>query len=61
MHRLMIFIDGSNLYHETDRYQKGLRIDFEKLRDAYDKFSRDFDILHGYWGHRLEVEQEAQS
>jgi len=33
--------------------------EFEKLRDAYDKFSRDFDILHGYWGHRLEVGQEG--
>ena len=34
MHKLMIFIDGSNLYHETDRFQKGMRVDFEKLRAA---------------------------
>jgi ATP-dependent Clp protease ATP-binding subunit ClpA len=35
--------------------------EFEKLHDAYKAFSRDFDTLHGYWGHRLEVGQEGQS
>jgi ATP-dependent Clp protease ATP-binding subunit ClpA len=28
--------------------------DFEKLQAAYDDFSRQFDILKGYWGHRIE-------
>ncbi len=36
-------------------------VEFGKLRDAYERFSRDFDILNGYWGHRLEVGQEAPS
>ncbi len=46
MHRLMIFIDGSNLYHETDRYQKGLRIDFEKLREG---LSAGFDLVRTFY------------
>ena len=33
MLRQMIFIDGSNLYHESDRFSKGLRIDFSKFRE----------------------------
>ena len=46
MHRLMIFIDGSNLYHETDRYQKGLRIDFEKLRNV---MSDGYDLVRTFY------------
>ena len=46
MHKLMIFIDGSNLYHETDRYQRGMRIDFEKLRDA---LSTGYDLVRTFY------------
>ncbi len=46
MHRLMIFIDGSNLYHETDRYRRGMRIDFEKLRDI---LSDGFDLVRTFY------------
>ncbi len=35
--------------------------EFEKLHDAFEEFSRDFDTLDGYWGHRLEAVQEGQS
>lgn len=33
---------------------------FERLRKDYDRFGRDFDLMHGYWGHRLEA-GEVQS
>lgn len=46
MHKLMIFIDGSNLYHETDRFQKGMRIDFEKLRDA---LASGYDLVRTFY------------
>ena len=46
MHKLMIFIDGSNLYHETDRFQRGMRIDFEKLRDA---LSTGYDLVRTFY------------
>jgi len=46
VHKLMIFIDGSNLYHETDRFQKGLRIDFEKLRDI---LADGFDLVRTFY------------
>jgi ATP-dependent Clp protease ATP-binding subunit ClpA len=29
---------------------------FESLYEAYDKFSREVDRLHGFWGHRLPTE-----
>ncbi len=28
--------------------------EFERLQDAYDRFSRDFEALQDYWGHRVE-------
>ncbi len=46
VHKLMIFIDGSNLYHETDRYHKGTRIDFEKLRES---LSSGFDLVRTFY------------
>lgn len=46
MHKLMIFIDGSNLYHETDRFQRGMRVDFEKLRGF---LSKDFDLIRTFY------------
>jgi uncharacterized LabA/DUF88 family protein len=46
MLRLMIFIDGSNLYHESDRFSKGLRIDFEKFRT---ELTGDFDLIRTFY------------
>lgn len=46
MLRLMIFIDGSNLYHESDRFSKGLRIDFGKLRD---ELTDGRDLIRTYY------------
>lgn len=46
MHKLMIFIDGSNLYHETDRFQKGMRIDFEKLREI---LAEGYDLVRTFY------------
>jgi ATP-dependent Clp protease ATP-binding subunit ClpA len=34
---------------------------FERLTKAYDEFSRRFDTLHGYWGHRVPQETGAAS
>ena len=28
---------------------------FEQLRQAHDEFTRQLDILSGYWGHRLDA------
>lgn len=46
MLRQMIFIDGSNLYHEADRFSRGLRIDFQNLRQ---ELSRDFDLIRTFY------------
>jgi uncharacterized LabA/DUF88 family protein len=46
MLRLMIFIDGSNLYHETDRFARGMRIDFDKLRE---ELTGDFDLVRTFY------------
>lgn len=46
MLRQMIFIDGSNLYHEADRIARGLRIDFQKLRQ---ELSGDFDLIRTFY------------
>ena len=46
MHKLMIFIDGSNLYHETDRFRRGTRIDFEKLRQA---LAQGYDLVRTFY------------
>ncbi|MEA3297651.1 MAG: AAA family ATPase, partial [candidate division Zixibacteria bacterium] len=34
--------------------------EYEKLKDVYDDFSRSFDRLQGFWGHRLETSTGAQ-
>ena len=31
--RVMVFIDGSNLFRASERHRKGLRLDIAKLRD----------------------------
>ena len=46
MLRLMIFIDGSNLYHEADRFSPGMRIDFDKLRQ---ELSAGFDLIRTFY------------
>jgi len=46
MLRLMVFIDGSNLYHESDRFSKGLRIDFSKFRE---ELSGGFDLIRTFY------------
>ncbi len=46
MLRQMIFIDGSNLYHEADRYARGLRIDFQNLRQ---ELTGDFDLIRTFY------------
>jgi len=35
--------------------------EFDKLQVMYDEFDRAFEILSGYWGHRLDSEQEAEA
>jgi uncharacterized protein (TIGR00288 family) len=30
-HRVMVFIDGSNMVHSSQRFQKGFKIDYKKL------------------------------
>ncbi|UCG61921.1 MAG: ATP-dependent Clp protease ATP-binding subunit [Candidatus Zixiibacteriota bacterium] len=34
--------------------------EFQQLETAYDEFSRNFERLHGFWGHRLEVQSGAK-
>ena len=46
MLRQMIFIDGSNLYHESDRFSKGLRIDFNKFRE---ELSGNHDLIRTFY------------
>lgn len=46
MLRQMIFIDGSNLYHESDRFSKGLRIDFSKFRE---ELSSGHDLIRTFY------------
>jgi len=46
MLRQMIFIDGSNLYHESDRFSKGLRIDFSKFRE---ELSGGYDLIRTFY------------
>lgn len=33
--------------------------EYEKLRQTYDMFSRQYQMLNGYWGHRLEAAEAA--
>jgi ATP-dependent Clp protease ATP-binding subunit ClpB len=30
--------------------------EFDKLQTLYDEFSRDLEMLHGFWGHRVEAQ-----
>lgn len=46
MLKLMVFIDGSNLYHESDRFSRGIRIDFEKFREV---LSEGFDLIRMFY------------
>lgn len=46
MLKLMVFIDGSNLYHESDRFSRGIRIDFEKFREVT---SRGYDLIRSFY------------
>ncbi|HUU46488.1 MAG TPA: NYN domain-containing protein [Acidobacteriota bacterium] len=46
MLRMMIFIDGSNLYHESDRFTRGMRVDFQRLRD---ELSSGFDLVRTFY------------
>ena len=46
MLRLMIFVDGSNLYHESDRFSNGLGIDFEKF---WTEVSEGFDLIRTFY------------
>jgi ATP-dependent Clp protease ATP-binding subunit ClpA len=33
---------------------------FDKLYSAYDEFTRKFERLQGFWGHRIEVAEGGQ-
>lgn len=46
MLRMMIFVDGSNLYHESDRYARGVRVDFQRLRD---KLADGYDLIRSFY------------
>jgi uncharacterized LabA/DUF88 family protein len=46
MLQMMIFIDGSNLYHESERFARGMRIDFQRLRE---ELSEGYDLVRTYY------------
>jgi uncharacterized protein (TIGR00288 family) len=43
--RLMVFIDGSNLYHAAGEHQPGFKVDYQKLAH---ELSNGYDLIRTY-------------